>query len=502
MIPKTNFFDLIEDYCLGNLEETYKLEFETELKTSALLRSEVELWLEIQSAIEEKEILTLRDNLENVIKLNKPVMSGNEAFDLLDEFSEIEEISEILSKEELINFYISLPKVHAYHHVATSNENNHQFYKKQNAANINGIQDIGDDLSDFDLEEFEGLEQAILEKDILHFRQTLKQVSKSVELQFSAEEIDNYINVELNELNVLEFESDLFQNRSLRDEMKLHQDIDLAIQESEIMNLRSQIYNILQTETSWNVSEKSIEDYIDAELEGELLDEFNSELRDNTDLMAEVVLRKQVNESINEKDIIDLRNELRAARKASEVKKVKMIFPESKEGQMVFWRSSVAIVIVLLGLTGVIGKSFFSVNNTYDKYYESPTWSPERSTSSEITLLKKVNISYMNKDYAQVIKIINELPETNSNSPIFDFYKAASLQELDKFDEAIAGYSKVISHGDNMFIEESQWYRSLCYLKLGNKEKASTELLAVIDRKGYFENEAKSVLRRLKYSSK
>jgi tetratricopeptide (TPR) repeat protein len=169
---------------------------------------------------------------------------------------------------------------------------------------------------------------------------------------------------------------------------------------------------------------------------------------------------------------------------------------------MVFWRSSVAIVIVLLGLTGVIGKSFFSVNNTYDKYYESPTWSPERSTSSEITLLKKVNISYMNEDYAPVVKIIDELPETNSNSPIFDFYKAASLQELDKFDEAIAGYSKVISHGDNMFIEESEWYRSLCYLKLGNKEKASAELLAVIDKKGYFENEAKSVLRRLKYSSK
>lgn len=502
MIPKTNFFDQIEDYCLGQLEENFKLEFETELKNSRLLRNELELWLEIQSAIEEKEILILRDKLENVNIQNKPAMSGNESFELLNEFSEIEEISEILSTEELINFYISLPQVHAYHHVATSNENNHQFYKKQNAVDINGIQDIDDDLGDFGLEEFEGLEQAILEKDILHFRQTLKQVAKSVELQFSAEEIDNYINVELNELNVLEFERDLFQNRSLRDEMKLHQDIDMAIQEKEIMILRNQINNILQTETSWNVSEKSIEDYIDGVLEGELLDEFNSELKDNTDLMAEVELRRQVNESINEKDIFELRNGLITVRNASEVKKVKMIFPESKEGQIVFWRSSVAIVVVLLGLTGVIGKSLVSVNKTYDKYYETPSWSPERSTSNEITLVKKANISYMNEDFKQVVKIIDEVPETNSISPVLDFYKAASLQELDKFDEAIAGYSKVISHGDNMFIEESEWYRSLCYLKLGNHEKANTELLAVIERKGYFENEAKSVLRRLKYSSK
>jgi hypothetical protein len=502
MIPNTNYFDQIEDYCLEQLEKALKLEFEAELKINPLLRSELDLWMEIQNAIEEKEILSLRDKLENVTKQNKPVMSGNESFELLNEFSEIEEISEILSTEELINFYNSLPKVHVYHHVATSNENNHPFYKKQNISDINGINSIGDDLSDIEFDEFEGLEQAILEKDILHFRQTLKQVAKSVEPQFSVEEIDDYINGELNEINLLEFERNLFQNRSLRNEVKLHQDIDMAIQENEVMNLRSQIYNILQTETSWNVSEKSIEDYIDGVLEGELLEEFNFELKDNTDLMAEIELRRQVNESINEKDIFNLRNELRAAREASEVKKVKMIIPETKEGQIKFWRRSVAIFIVLLGLSGVIGKNLVSVNNTYDNYYESPSWSPERSLNNEITLLQKANMFYMNEDYAQVVKILDELPKANNNNPVFDFYKAASLQKLDKLDEAIAGYTKVISHGDNMFIEESEWYRSLCYLKQGNEQKANTELLAVINRRGHFENEAKAVLRRLKYSLK
>jgi len=502
MIPNTNYFDQIEDYCLGQLEEAFKLEFEAELKINPLLRSEVEFWMEIQSAIEEKEILSLRDKLENVTKQNRPVMSGNESFELLNEFSEIEEISEILSTEELINFYNSLPKVHVYHHVATSNENNHQFYKKQNVSDINGINNIGDDLSDFEFDEFEGLEQAILEKDILHFRQTLKQVAKSVEPQFSVEEIDDYINGELNEIDLHEFERDLFQSRSLRDEMKLHQDINLAIQENEIMNLRSQIYNILQTETSWNVSEKSIEDYIDGVLEGELLEEFNFELKDNSDLMAEIELRRQVNESIIEKDIFNLRKELNAAREASEVKKVKMIIPETKEGQIKFWRRSVAIFIVLVGLAGVIGKSLVSVNNTYDNYFETPSWSPERTLNDEVTLLQKANMFYMNEDYAQVVKILDELPNANNNNPVFDFYKAASLQKLDKLDGAIAGYTKVIRHGDNMFIEESEWYRSLCYLKQGNEQKANTELLAVINRRGHFENEAKSVIRRLKYSVK
>ncbi len=496
MTRKTDFFDQIEDYCFDQLEGEIKLEFEAELLTNPQLRDELELWMEIQGAIEEKEILTLRNKLENVANQNKPEISSNESFELLEEFSEIQEISEILSAEELINFYDSLPKVHAYHHVSTSNENIHHFYKEQN---VSKVLDIENDVNDFDLAEFEGLEEAILEKDILQFRQTLKQVAKSVEPQFSVEEIDNYLNGELSGSELFDFESDMLQNPSLKDEVMLHRDIDLAIDENDIMALRNQISNILQTETSWNVSEKSIEDFVDGVLEGKLLEEFNLELQDNTDLIAEVKLRKQINESIGEKDIFDLRSELKAAREAAEVKKVKMIIPETKTEQMKFWRSSVAILIVLLGLTGVLRNSFVSVDNTYNNYFETPAWSPERSLSSEITLLQQANMSYLRDDYADVVRI---LESSNNENPVINFYKAVSLQNLNNYSDAVDGYTKVIIHGDNLFIEEAQWYRGLCYLKLENYDRAKTELLAVIDRKGHFENDAKAVMRRLKYSFK
>ncbi len=503
MIPNTDFFDLIDDYCQGQIEEALKLEFESELKTNPLLRSEMELWLEIQGAIKEKEVLTLRSKLQSVTQQqNTAAVSSNESFELMEEFSEIQEITDILSSEELISFYDSLPKVHAYHHVATSNENIHQFYKDQKESLNNRVHDVDDDLTDFDLAEFDGLEQAILEKDILQFRQTLQQVAKSVEPQFTVEEIDEYINGELTGADLIEFENDMLHNRSLRSEVKLHQDIDSAINEDDIMNLRGQISNILHTETSWNVSEKSIEDYIDGTLEGELLNEFLLELKDNSDLMAEVELRKQVNQSIGEYDIFKLRNELKAARESAEVKKVKMLIPESKISHVGFWRSSVAILIVLLGIGGVLRNSFISADRMYDKYFEAPAWSPERSLTDEITLLQRANISYLNGDFAQVINILDQVPESNIEYPVFDFYKAASFQRLDKLEEAISGYTRVINHGDNLFVEESEWYRSLCYLKTGNKEKAKTELLAVIERKGHFENDAKAVIRRLKYSMK
>lgn len=498
MIPKTNYFDLIEDYCLEQLENDVKLEFEAELTKNPGLRDELKLWKAIQKAVEEKEVLSLRSDLEKVARQNTPNVSFDESFELLNEFAEVQEITELLSSEELINFYDSLPKVHAYHHISTSNENIHQFYKNQNDQNLK----IEEDSCEMDFEEFEGLEEAILEKDILAFRQTLKQVAKSVEPQFSVEEIDEYLTGELTDRDLIDFESNMFQNRSLQVEVKLHREIEKSIQETDIIGLRNQIAGIIRTETSWNVSEKNIEDFIDGVLEGELLEEFEMELKDNNDLLAEVELRKQVNDSILEKDIFELREKLEFARESSEVKKVKMIIPETKDGQIKFWRRSVAVLIVLIGLAGVLTNGLISVSRTYDSYFEAPAWSPERSLNSDLTLFQVANRAYINADYEKVIQTLDKIPISGIENPVVDFYKAASLQKMNKYAEAIEAYTRVIDNGDNLFIEEAEWYRSLCYLQTGDQKKAKVELLAVIEKKNHYENQAKAIVRRLKYSFK
>lgn len=496
MIPKTDFFDKIEDYCIEQLEEDSRLEFEEELKKNPKLRSELDFWIEIKNALLEKEVITLRNKLKNEIPQMKPAISGNELFESFNDFSDIQELTETLSSEEIINFYDSLPKVHVYHHELRSNENIHHFYKEQKVLETS---DVEDDFDNIELKDFDGLEEAILEKDILHFRQTLKQVAKSVEPKFTIEEIDNYINGELTGSELLDFENDIYQNSSLKDEVALHQNIEKSLMEFDVINLRSQISNILRTETSWNVSEKSIEDFIDGILEGEALAEFKSELNDNTDLIAEVKLRNQINESIAEFDIFNLRKELTAAKESADIKKINMIIPETKSEKWRFLRRSVAVLVILLGIAGVLRNSFVSTENTYEHYFVTPAWSPERSVSNEITLLQKANIAYVNAEYSKVVKILDELSSTGNESAVFDFYKAASFQEMNKYNEAILEYTRVINQGDNLFIEEAEWYRSLCYLKLKNYEKSRTELLAVIERKGHYQNDAKAIMRRLKY---
>ena len=507
MIPKAEFFEWIEDYCLDKLGDEEKIQFETELMHNRELREEVKLFNELQSALVEEDVINLRAQLEE-ISLDKE----NGSFDLLEDFTDIQEINETVSPEDLINFYDSLPKVHVYHHELASNENIHQFYKEQEqAARHNGEKDAysDSDMEDWgDFEDLEGLEEAIMEKDILNLRETLSHVAKAVKPQFSTEDIDKYVSGELNETELKEFEAEMAQNKALQHEVKLHREMADAFEEADIFNLRDQLSHIISTETSWNVSEQSIEQYIDGELDAELLEEFMSELNENTDLMAEVALRRNINEAIGEEDIYSLRDKLDSARRSSENTEIKSIVPDTSIHLFSNWKRVVAVAVILLGIAGIYNISFNSLDNTYNSFYKSPTMSVERTVTpaesvsqDELAFINKGNYYYRNEDYQKAIESYNlALSKGKAGAFVPHFYKAASLQNLKKYEEAIQEYNQVIKQGGNLFLEEAEWNKSLCYLKLDKKEKASQNLEAIVNKNGYYAKDAKDILKRLKFS--
>jgi hypothetical protein len=496
MILNVNYFEQIEDYCQGQLTDDAENQFKTELKQNAKLRFEVKLRTEIQAAIKEKEIITLRNKLKKVISQNKNSNSQNNSFNFIENLTDIPELSDNLSQVELINCYDSVPKVHVYQHQIAETENIHQFYKEQNKANIDSEFNDSDDL---DLEEFEGLESAILEKDILNLRHALSQVANSMQPQFDIEKIDGFINEELTGEEKAEFEKELLNNNELDKDVKLYEEIETAIAETDILHLRKQVSQIIKSETSWDVSEQNIEDFVEGELDQTLLDEFNTELEENSDLKAEVELRRQVNEALGEQDILKLRAALKDTKELAESNKVRKIIPDVPLRLRKFMRVSVAVVILFIAVAGVFNSGYLSVQKTYDKFFELPNWSAERSVSTNVTLLQEAQRTFAKGNYAGVIKLLENRAEATENNPVFRFYAGASLQKMDKLKEAIADYTRVINHGDNLFVEEAEWYRSLCYMKLGKKYEAKQELLAVIKRKGYFEHNAKAVLRRLRF---
>jgi tetratricopeptide (TPR) repeat protein len=495
MIPKTRFFELVEEYCLDALSQQERIEFETELKSNSGLGEEVKFEKEIQMAISEKEVLNLREKLETV---SKQTRNGHAPFDLLEGFENIKQLTETLPPEELLKFYDSLPKAHVYQHELVSNENIHEFYREQENSGFENDA-LFDEWNDGQAE-FEGLDEALLEKDILNLRDTLNKVSASVREQCSVEEIDRYLNGELTGQELDRFEHELKVNSILQREVALHREMENALLEVDVMNLRGQMTHLMETETSWNVSEQQIEDYIEGTLQGPGLESFLSEWNENAGLRAEVNLRCNVDEAIGEKDIFTLRDKLAGVRKELESKEIKSLIPETKVHQMHWLRAGVAVAVILFALAGLFRNEFGNMNHAYNQYYQPPEWAPQRSVTADLNILQEANGYFTAGEYERALLLYEKAIGENDEKFVFQFYKAATLQNLEKYEEAIPEYSQVITHGDNMFVDEAEWYRALCYLKLEKKEVAREQLTAIMDKNGFYKNDAKAIIRKMKYS--
>lgn len=495
MIPKTKLLEKIEDYCLDNLNRPEKDVFESELSHDSELRDEVEFENALQSAILEKDILNLREKLQSA----KNTTGKNSApFDILEDFDNVQQLSETLSPEELLKFYDSLPKAHIYQHELVSNENIHEFFREQMEETPE------EDFFSGESDEFEfealGLEEAVLETDIINLRETLSKVSASVRGKCSVEEVDNYLNSELSSSEMERFEHELSVNSLLQREVKVHQELEQAILEPDIMDLRSQLQYITQSETSWNVSEDQIEYFINDELKGKDLKDFLAEYNENSGLKAEVALRKNVDASLAETDIFSLRDKLHQVKAELKNREVRSLVPETDNHFRGWLRAGVAVAVVLVAFAGMIGNYFGGYNASYDEYFQAPQWTPHRTVASDAGVLQQANSFFQNGNYEQALLLYEQAIAENDEKFVFQFYKASTLQNMEQYKEAIPEYTAVVEHGDNMFVEEAEWYKALCYFKLDDKESARKQLLAIVNRNGYFANDAKAVLRKTRFS--
>jgi tetratricopeptide (TPR) repeat protein len=496
MIPKTKLRELIEDYCLNNLNQSEKVEFEAELIRNSDLRDEVEFENELQYALTEKDVLNLREKLSTVAQ---QTAAWESSFELLDGFENIAELSGTLPPEELLKVYDSLPKAHVYQHELVSNENIHEFFREQEMFDIDDDV-LSDEFGDQEIH-LDGLEEAILEKDILNLRDTLSKVAASVlEQCCPLEEIEQYLNGELSSQELERFEQELAVNSVLQREVQLHREMEQAVMELDIMNLRDELARLTGSETSWNVTEDQIEDYVNGELEGEDLKLFLAELNENSGLRAEVALRENVDMAIGEKDIFSLRDGLSQAKQAAESKEIRSLIPEATRiTQSQWWRAGVAVALILVTIGGFMGRNM-NFSSTVDDYFQAPQWAPQRSVSSDMGILQEANSHFVNGEYDKALVLYDKAINDKDEKFVFQFYKASTLQNLEKYEEAIPEYADVIRHGDNMFVEEAEWFRALCYFKLGKTEEARAQLTAIINRKGYFASDARAVLRKSKYT--
>jgi hypothetical protein len=490
---------LLDDYIQGLMKDDQRLEFEKQLEEDSQLHEDLLLIQEIEAAISETDANQLRMQIKSVMNQN-PISSEklSAQFNLADETSLDGFVDQLFLEQDIIEHFEALPKIHIENHQRNGSEFIHQVYKDQQKK-----AEVVEDEDNFMIgEEWFDMEEAIQEKDIINLRESLKQIQTGVHAHnFSIEEIESYMEGNMSSYQLELFEEELSVNSALNADVELLFDLDEALSESDIFELRENVQIIMAKETSSSHSLADIESFIYDELDDEIRDSLANEIFENDDLRAEINLIRELDEALAEKDILQLRNELRSLSLEMSVTEEKSIisFDDSSVG-LKRLASVAAVLLMILGSSLFLRFLATPSGSASDLYYDSPVaMTSFRSAVPDVNsqLLSGFEL-YNNNDFSGALNYFQKVLEIDNVNAAAHFYAGASHQNLEEFGKAVREYKNVIEHNDNIFVEQAEWYMGLCLVRLNEKEKAMAVLEAIISRNSFYQEKAEVLLKKLK----
>jgi hypothetical protein len=337
----------------------------------------------------------------------------------------------------------------------------------------------------------------------MEIRANLKQMAQTIPAhQYSAEEIDDYVFDRMDSQTRAQFEEVLYINTSLASDVQLIRDIDLALTENDIMDLRASLIEIQKSEFHSSSRIEEIEGYLYNELSDDQFASFEAELATNRELSDEISLIRNIDLALKENDVMNLRNKIQniAGEIAAEKQTEQSFVGQFKARKFVF-ASVAASLILLLGIAGLLSRQS-SQSELYQKFYTTyQTTGINRSASSTTDqTLSDALQKFDNQDYKNALNLLQEVVSRDQNNMVGHFYSGVSLQETGKYQNAIKEYNTVKINKDNLFVEQADWYIGLCYLQTNEDKKAFNQFIEIAKNNGFYQQKAQAILRKMKYS--
>lgn len=339
--------------------------------------------------------------------------------------------------------------------------------------------------------------------------------------------IINYSEGILSKRKMQKFESDLHINSELQQDYAIYSRINEYMRgKSDLEEVRNDpalpvidllvkesIKNFHQDPENIKNSQKFIRDALNEKLSDTVLkEEINQIKREVEELNLNEISEGWVKEWIEnnqEKTVKDPRTEkirdfINQSLEAEKYSSVLKIVHTGKS----LWRKSVTLRVIGLAAAVLIAgvvliKTLIPSDNSEKLYY---AFYKPMSTISPIT--RGFNSS-LSKQYDLAIKMYNQ-GNYNFAAPMFNdiiqqdnsniaphFFQGITQMELGNYSKAISYLSFVTSHPQE-YIKEAQWYLALSYLKTGEKTKAIPYFKILSESEGFYQDQAKKLLRRLK----
>ncbi|MCA1755838.1 MAG: DUF4482 domain-containing protein [Bacteroidales bacterium] len=245
-----------------------------------------------------------------------------------------------------------------------------------------------------------------------------------------------------------------------------------------------------------------IERYLDNEMSKDERSWFEKELQGNQWLQQELTLRRKANIYAGDKEVIDFRQKLQAA--GERHRKLTPAARKVKNG-------AVQYAALFAGLV-ILGTLFFtfpgSISNRIDKITSTTISSVDPviinvrgDDTSNSNIIWDMAVSLYNRgDYLAAVTCFEKiLAEKNEEGVKTSFMLGVSKMHLEEYKDAINPFEKVISHNDNLFIEDARWYLGVCYLNIDAREKAIATFEAIAaDSGNRYSKMARKSLRKIR----
>ncbi|MGV8094802.1 MAG: tol-pal system YbgF family protein [Mangrovibacterium sp.] len=500
MLRKSKLAEFIDKFLSGEMTTGEKEKFQSELEMDQELKDELNLYRQVEDAVRETDIMALREKLHHLDippRKVQPINSKQYSFSLREDLSSFRMMTQPVSVHDIKLFDEGLPILHLVQHYIAEKENIYELYRELPSAETEDVF-----LSSADQLILDDVEDAMKEKDIIDLRDNLQQIAENIPAHpYNIEEIDRYLNGELDGSELDEFNQELEFNSSLEKDILLYRETDLALGETDIMGLRATLQELSETETSTSRKMDEIERYLHRKLTEDELASFESEMESNPDLVAEVDLYRDIDAAIQEDDVMSLRARLDAINKD-------IIGEKQKEGSFItgiprkklIAVSVAASLILLLGINGIMHKTNLTNTELYGKYYTTyPGTGISRTSGTDLdNEISKALLQFNEKNYEESLSLFRAVLDKDANNPVGNFYSGMAYQETGQYEKAIASYKHVIKAGNNLFVDQAEWYSGLCYLQRDDRENAVRQLKKIAKSKNFYSEKALAILRKLK----
>ena len=490
---------IVERFVDNDLTEDELEEFQSALLGDPMLAEDIRLSMEVDEAMRERDIISLRNQLKNITKQTAVTSRDEHPKDVDAYFGLSEEVFnpvnlEVTREETEIGNY--LQKLHIKNHAVASKEVVHDLFSE-----IEEVIEVDRQLmSPEDELLFEDIRGAMAEKEIIGLRANLQSIAQSVSIhERTFEEIEDLVCGELDDEIETLIREEAKMNAALSSEIDLHSEINSAVEEHDIIKLRAGLKEMMQNEYSHSRSIDEIESYLGEELDEQTMAQFEDELMANSGLAADLAFYKEVNNAIVEVDVMALRANLQNIALDENNRISEKLGVASPKRKNLIWYAAASTILLMFAFSSLVKHKTYTSQQLYTSYYQ-PYKSGANVSRSALSSVNELNTALREidrGDYPAALSLLKSVSTKDQDGFSINFYSGVAYQELGEYRNAISSFSQVVQQGDNLLVEQSEWYIGLCYLRIEEREKALTQFRSIVSRNGYYREQSSKLLKQL-----